>query len=83
LAASRCLVNEPGHIGGEPLAVLEAEAVGRFRVDGQARVRKFVEVATEVLQQDERDVAATEVAIRVLDPVLGLDPLSRGVGIGD
>src|SRR5262249_10801584 len=40
-----------------------------------------VKVAAEVLQQDERHVAATEVAVRVLDPILGRDSMSRGVGV--
>src|SRR5882672_4258629 len=40
-----------------------------------------VEVATEVLQQDERDITVTDVAVRVLDPILGRDSLRRGVGV--
>ena len=34
-----------------------------------------VEVATEVLQQDQRHIALTEVAVGVLDPVARRDPL--------
>ena len=45
------------------------------RVD-QRRV-PVVEVAAEVLQQDERHITFTEVAVRVLDPVVGLDTLDR------
>ena len=40
-----------------------------------------VEVAAEVLQQDERHIAVTDVAVGVLDPVLGRDSLRRGVGV--
>ena len=40
-----------------------------------------VEVAAEVLQQDERHLAFTEVAVRVLDRVVGRDSLRRGVGV--
>ena len=40
-----------------------------------------VEVPAEVLQQNERDVAVAEVAVRVLDPVPGGDSLRRDIGI--
>ena len=40
-----------------------------------------VEVAAEVLQQDERHFALTEVAVRVLDRVVRRDPLDRRVGV--
>ena len=41
-----------------------------------------VEVAAEVLQQDERNLSATDVAGRVLDPILGRDPLRQRVRVG-
>jgi hypothetical protein len=40
-----------------------------------------VEVPAEVLQRDERDIALANVAVCVLDPVLGGDPLRGGVGV--
>src|SRR5262249_24846560 len=40
-----------------------------------------VEVAAEVLQQHDRDVASTEVAIGVVDPILRRDPLYGGLGV--
>jgi hypothetical protein len=42
-----------------------------------------VEVAAEVLQQDEWDVAGTEVAVGVLDRVVGRDSLRRRVGVSN
>ena len=36
-----------------------------------------VEVAAEVLQQDERHITFAEVAVGVLDPVVGRDSLRR------
>jgi hypothetical protein len=42
-----------------------------------------VEVAAEVLEQDERHIAVTEVAVRVLDRVAGRDSLGRNVGVRD
>ena len=42
-----------------------------------------VEVAAEVLQQDERHIALPEVAIGVLDPVRGGDALDRSLGVPD
>ncbi len=38
-----------------------------------------VEVPAEVLQQDERDITVTDVAVRILDPILGRDLLRHGV----
>jgi hypothetical protein len=40
-----------------------------------------VEVAAEVLQQDERHITGTEVAVRVLNRVLGCDSFDRGIGV--
>src|SRR5262245_26975111 len=40
-----------------------------------------VEVAAEVLQQHDRDVASTEVAIGVVDPILRRDPPYGGLGV--
>jgi hypothetical protein len=40
-----------------------------------------VEVPAEVLQQYERDITLTDVAVRVLDPILGRDSLHRGIGV--
>jgi hypothetical protein len=40
-----------------------------------------VEVAAEVLQQDEGHIAFTEVAIGIFDLVARRDPLSRSVGV--
>ena len=40
-----------------------------------------VEVAAEVLQQDERHITGAEVAVRVLDRILGSDSFDRGIGV--
>ena len=40
-----------------------------------------VEVAAEVLQQHERHLALTEVAVGVLDPVRGRNSFRRGIGV--
>jgi hypothetical protein len=40
-----------------------------------------VEVAAEVLQQHERHVALTEVAVGILDRVVGRDSLGRSAGV--
>ena len=40
-----------------------------------------VEVAAEVLQQDERDIARPEIAVGVLDAVFAADSLGRDVGV--
>src|SRR5262245_54537074 len=42
-----------------------------------------VEVAAEVLQQNEWYIAVTEVAVGVLDPVFGRDAPGRGVDVAD
>jgi hypothetical protein len=40
-----------------------------------------VEIPAEVLQQNERHLAGTEIAVRVLDSVLGRDSADRGIGM--
>jgi hypothetical protein len=40
-----------------------------------------VEVAAEVLQQDQRHLAFAEVTVRVIDRILGCDSFDRGIGI--
>ena len=54
-------------------------SIGGERVD-ERRV-PVVEVAAEVLQQDQRHLTVTEVAVRVLDRVVGRDSSSRSVGV--
>jgi hypothetical protein len=40
-----------------------------------------VEIPAEVLQQDERHITGAEVAVRVLDRILGCDSSDRGIGV--
>ena len=40
-----------------------------------------VEVPAEMLQQNERDITIADVAVRILDPILGRNSLRRGIDV--
>ena len=59
-----------------PTPTLSKETTRRSAASASIEGRvPVVEIPPEVLQQDERDLALTEVAVRVLDSVVGRDPL--------